>query len=446
MGDPGADIGLGTGGADGLGLEVDALHVDIEDCSTLNARFWAAWERRDAQIRQLEQALPRVRQAAATQRGTLASIVRGFRPTAEQARSRDLPGWQGETFKYDVAHRRLRQVVDIVLAEGGQQVLDVGCSTGMLGRMLGPSFDYTGIDIAREAATERDGFRIRTADLNREPLPAGTYDTVLCCGSLEYLDDLPSVLSTLRERVQPGALGVFTLYNLAHFARVVRKSGRHPTWRFTARPDELLLMLDEAGWSPRRIEPTFVGYGPSRAVNAELPTEHDRQGGGQLAPLALVRRAQQIIVVCRAGTPNPGIGAVERLASEGSFMDAMRITLDLVKRFQWSGRLWNDLAVLTNAFGQPEQARARFRNAIACDPGHPEYRTNYAAVRGDLAELAATTDDLELAVLLNPANRSAWDTLVRRAVERGQLPAAAMLSAMRDAVPTSPTAGREVRS
>ena len=251
-----------------VGLE--GLWVDIGDCSGLTELLSAAWAERETHRGAVADALPVIRAQAEAQLDRLVEIVGGQTLARGSSAAREMPGWQGETFKYDLAHRRMKAVVDVVLAESGPAVLDVGCSTGQLGRMLGTVYDYTGVDVAEAVAGEEDRFRILTADLNRESLPTeGVFDTVVCSGSLEYLDDIPGRLSDLRARVRPGGLGVFTLFNLSHFARVVQSASRHPTWRFEERPDELALALYEAGFSPQRVLPTSVGYGPSRAVNDE---------------------------------------------------------------------------------------------------------------------------------------------------------------------------------
>lgn len=420
---------------DNLGLE--GLHVDIEDCSGLTAGLLGAWEARDQQRKALTEAIPGMVRRQLDQAKTLGSVLRGERPAPgrvdEGQPSRNREGWQGETFKYDVPHRRLRAVVDLVMSEGGERVLDVGCSTGLLGRMLGVGFDYTGIDIAEDVAVQRHRFRILTADLNVEEPPIDTeFDTVVCCGSLEYLEDLPSRLTRLREAARPGALGVFTLYNLAHFARVVRPASRHPTWRFEARPDELVLFLHEAGWIPDRVLPTSVSYGPSTSVTAERPTEEDRMGRSGFPPVALVRRAHQVVVVCRAGEPIAGPATVERLAQSDDLQGAMRTALDLVKRYGWSGRAWNDLGVLLHLHGDRDRARTMLGNAVSADPGNTSYRESFERVGGSIDELIARRGDPELEVLLRPADRAAWDRLATHLLSRGEVPVAAMVVAMRD--------------
>ena len=412
---------------------LDGLCVDIEDCSGLTEGLLQAWRDRSAHKASVTAALSSICADAEAQLDQLVAIIDGERPERDRTAGRKLPGWQGETFKYDLAHRRMKAVVDIVLGESGPTVLDIGCSTGQLGRMLGPLFDYTGIDVAAGVATEEEGFRIRTADLNTAPLPTDdVFDTVVCSGSLEYLDDIPSVLSALRERVRPGGLGVFTLYNLSHFARVVQRASRHPTWRFDERPDELMLLLAEAGFAPQRILGTSIGVGPSRAVNDERPTDHDRQGSGQVSGVQLMRRAHQVVVVCRAAEPVPGPMAIQAHLQQEELMEALRIAVPLVKRYPWSRRAWNDLGVLFHMHGDATRAKEALGRAVRCDPAYAEARENFVALGGSLESLLAGDSDPELRVMLNATSEGAWADLIQHALNRGHLVTASLLLGFRD--------------
>lgn len=407
---------------------LEGLSVDIAAPSGLPSLLLKAWRQRAEHGARLQAALPGILSLAEQQLDQLAAIAQGARlPRARSGRGQQA-GWQGETLKYDIAHRRLRSVADVVLAEGGRRVLDVGCSTGMMGRMLGPRFDYQGLDVSHEVVVQAPGFRIQQRDLNTQGLPAmAPVDTVICSGSLEYLDDLPGTLRGLRARIVDGGLGVFTLYNLAHFARGAGRAKRHPTWRFQARPDELVMALREAGFSPQRILPTAAGYCASQAVNAELPTDWDRQGQGQLSKLQLTRLAHQVIVVCRATRPQPGPQRVEDLATSGDLLAATRIAAHLVKRFPWSARAWSDLGVLFQLAGDPQTGTKHLLKALSCDPTHPVVRENLAGLGVDPIAAMAAHPDLGLQVLLDPDNPEAWERLIAQTLERGQLCSAAVL-------------------
>ena len=404
------------------------LSVDIAEPQGLSEMLLQAWRERDTHRANLAAALPGILRQAETQLDQLAAIAHGARlPRASSGRGTQ-KGWQGETLKYDIAHRRLRKVADIVLAEGGRRVLDVGCSTGILGRMLGPRFGYQGLDVSHEVVVQEPGFSVQQRDLNTQGFPQmDPVETVICSGSLEYVQDLQGTLRALRERVVSGGLGVFTLYNLSHFARGVGRAGRHPTWTFQARPDELVMALREAGFAPQRVLSSAAGYCASQAVNAELPTDWDRQGGGQLPLKRLQRMAHQVIVVCRATAPQAGPQRIEDLATAGDLLGATRIAAHLVKRFPWSARAWSDLGVLFQLAGDPQTGTRHLLKALECDPCNPVVRENLAGLGVDPVLALAAHPDPELRVLLNPQDAQAWQALIQRTLDKGQLSSARVL-------------------
>ena len=404
------------------------LSVDISETEGLSELLLSAWRERKTHKRSLAGALPGILNQAELQLDQLAAIANGARlPRASSGRGAQ-KGWQGETLKYDIAHRRLRMVADIVLAEGGRRVLDVGCSTGILGRMLGPRFGYQGLDVSHEVVVQEPGFSIQQRDLNTQGFPKmAPVDTVICSGSLEYVQDLQGTLRALRERVLDGGLGVFTLYNLSHFARGVGRAGRHPTWTFQARPDELVMALREAGFAPQRVLSSAAGYCPSQAVNAEHPTDWDRQGGGQLDLKRLQRLAHQVVVVCRATAPQAGPQRIEDLATAGDLLGATRIAAHLVKRFPWSARAWSDLGVLFQLAGDPQTGTRHLLKALECDPCNPVVRENLIGLGVDPVQALAAHPDLELRVMLNPQDPQAWQALIQHTLDKGQLSSARVL-------------------
>jgi colanic acid/amylovoran biosynthesis protein len=407
---------------------LEGLSVDISDTQGLTQLLLEAWRDRQTHRAKLAAALPGILSQAETQLDQLARIAQGAHlPRATSGCGTEV-GWQGETLKYDIAHRRLCKVADIVLAESGRRVLDVGCSTGILGRMLGPRFSYHGLDVSHEVVVQEPGFSVQQRDLNTQGFPKmDPVDTVICSGSLEYIEDLQGTLRALRERIVSGGLGVFTLYNLSHFARAVGRSSRHPTWTFQARPDELVMALREAGFTPQRITYSAAGYTPSQAVNAELPTDWDRQGGGQLSPKRLQRLAHQVIVVCRATPPQAGPQRVEDLATAGDLLGATRIAAHLVKRFPWSARAWSDLGVLFQLAGDVQTGTKHLLKAVECDPCNPVVLENLAGLGVDPVQAFAEHPDPELRVLLNPKDAQAWQTLIQNALDRGLLSSAKVL-------------------
>ena len=380
-------------------------HVPIEAPDGLDEFLMSAWATREADAEAMQPHLASLRDRWNAQFDALAAFVVDPSQGLPDDAPRRLQGgpvqrgdWTTETFLYDVAHRRLRAVADAVLADGGERVLDLGCSTGQLGRMLGPTYDYTGLDLAPDVAVEEERFRVRTCDLDGDWPIEGTFDVAVCSGSLEYVADLPRTLARMREHLVPGGLAVVTLLNLAHISRA-RSRRRHPTWRFEQHPDEFVLALLAAGLRPRWMTPSSAGYGTSPPVRSALPTDHDLDGAAQLPPSRMVRLAHQWMVVCEAADPVPGLDTIERRAGAGDLTGALEHAVLLYRALPWSARLRSDIAVLTHAAGDAERARAHLEAAVALDPLAAAPRENLVALGGSVPP-GDGVEGAELAFLL----------------------------------------------
>ena len=406
--------------------------VPIGDARGLDELVMRSWQSRVDDRTTVRERVHLLQERWSEQFATLATIARSGAPGPDDAprrlKSRPVKRgeWSSETFAYDVAHRRLRAVADAVLAEGGERVLDLGCSTGLLGRMLGPTYRYEGIDVSPHVAVDEERFSIRTANLDEEWPVDGLFDVVTCSGSLEYVADLDATLGRIRGVLKAGGLAVVTLLNLSHISRAAG-ARRHPTWTFQARPDEFVLALLAAGLRPTRMVPTSAGYGNSPGVRAEVITDHAGDGGGQLSPGRMVRLAHQWMVVCEAGEPVPGLSAVEAAASQGDINGALGVAVGLYRGLPWSARLLSDIAVLTQMAGDSERAVQRLQLAVALDPMAPGPRENLIALAGSVSR----TDDLEgaeLELMLGPGPESA-NHLARELVLRGRLRSASVVLA-----------------
>ncbi len=414
-----------------------AWWVDITDTRHLSERVVEGWRAREESKYSLTMRLPGIRSradrqidamfAAVTGKCGGASSVVGFKGVTNRAAAvSGAPGWNGETWKYDVAHRRLRAVADVLLAESGENVLDLGCSTGMLGRMIGPAYRYEGIDIAPSVACTSERFSIRTGALDTAHF-GGPHDTVVASGSLEYVSHLHRVLLKTRAALKSGGLAVLTLYNLAHVARGLGHGHRHRDWKFDARPDDLILALHEVGLRPTRILASSAGYAPPSAVNDERPTDFDLDGGGQLSPERMVRLAHHCIVVCRAGEAQLGPVAMGELADARRYADALRVGVELVRIYPWAARAWADLGVLWHLAGRLDKAVECLNRAVLLDPGR-------AGTRQDLRAMgrAAASEDAETALLLEPGDPACWRALEAELVRRGRLGGGRAIRAMAD--------------
>jgi SAM-dependent methyltransferase len=136
-------------------------------------------------------------------------------------------GWPG---KYEPAGRlagRLNQLADAVLdlTEVGGELLDLGCGSGELARLLAVAgYRVTGCDIAprmlRQAAAADREYAVRWIRLEPGwralPLAPGRLDAVVAASVLEYVPGPAAVLAECARVLRPGGVLLCTVPNLAH--------------------------------------------------------------------------------------------------------------------------------------------------------------------------------------------------------------------------------------
>ncbi len=403
----------------GLGGRV----VPIERCEGVDGLVMATWEERKRVTARLRAAVDVLRTRAAEDLDILARVAAGERPARSSARATS--GRMGDSRPFEPGYRRRRMVADIVLGEGGESVLELGCSTGTLGRMLGPADDYRGIDPAKTVATRHSRFNIVTSTLEAWQ-PRDKHDVVVATGSLEHVENLDVVLQKARAALKPGGLAVFTLFNLAHISRALGSAVRHPDWTLHARPDDFLLALHEVGLVPQRVLPSSAGYGPAPPDDDEAPTDFELDGVHQLSPDRLVRLAHHWVVVCRAGKPQAGPNELQRRFAQQDWPGALRIGVELVKAYPWAARAWSDVAVVWSAAGRADRAADAARRAYMLDPGRDDVRDNLAAL-----DVHVELDDIEVAAMGDPSDQGAFDALVEDLLGRGRLHSVATVQRFR---------------
>ncbi len=172
----------------------------------------------------------------------------------------------------DLDHRNTSHVQVLDLAEsaasagGGKRVLDVGCWTGEIGRILTErGCTVTGIEIDPEAASlaEKVLERVVVADLDATPLTEivepGSFDVVIFADVLEHLVDPRAALEQARDLLAPGGRVVISIPNVTHGSvRLALLQGRWQTTdtglldrthiKFYSR-EGLLQLFTEAGYA-----------------------------------------------------------------------------------------------------------------------------------------------------------------------------------------------------
>ncbi|MEH6545525.1 MAG: class I SAM-dependent methyltransferase [Sneathiella sp.] len=102
--------------------------------------------------------------------------------------------------------------------KSGNDVLDVGCGTGMFDKAMSRQLDcrIEGIDISAASLeiAEKNGKydRLQRHDLQTTPLPVtdNAFDAVVCVGVMTYIEEEADLLADLCRVVRPGGYILFT--------------------------------------------------------------------------------------------------------------------------------------------------------------------------------------------------------------------------------------------
>ncbi len=126
--------------------------------------------------------------------------------------------WSDENLKYVEPHFRMLKLARIVtrLAEGRTpSLLDIGCGPATLRRLIPPTVEYHGIDIAIH---EQDP-NLREADIVASPITFGDqkFDIVIAQGFFEYVGEhQPQKFDEIARLLAPGGTFIVSYVNFAH--------------------------------------------------------------------------------------------------------------------------------------------------------------------------------------------------------------------------------------
>jgi SAM-dependent methyltransferase len=169
--------------------------------------------------------------------------------------------WQQETWRYDQPHRRLAAMSRLLQNLPQRRILDVGCSTAALRRLLPADFDYYGCDIADHALATLGSDRFRQMDFNRDcdlsPFAGKRIEVVHLGGVLEYLHQPGNLLAGLRKLLPAGGAMILSIINFDAQSYQDRRT-HHAGWIYRPSLRELRDLLAEQHWKIGK-QHAFIG-------------------------------------------------------------------------------------------------------------------------------------------------------------------------------------------
>lgn len=133
------------------------------------------------------------------------------------------------------------------------RMLDAGCGTGQMLKMLQRQGSAVGLDLSREAimfAATRDARNLVLGSVTNPPFAEGTFDVALALDVIEHVDDDCGILRGLRSIVRPGGALIVTV---PAFQFLWSDHDRINLHRRRYRADELRERLEGAGFEIDRV-------------------------------------------------------------------------------------------------------------------------------------------------------------------------------------------------
>ena len=169
------------------------------------------------------------------------------RPRAARVRAQQ----QQQALLDDRAHPRLVRMASLLRKLPGNRVLDVGCASGMLGRVLGPAYEYYGCDAKDHAARHLLPGRFLQVDFNDNydlsHFRGRGIELAHLGGILEYLAAPARLLESLRELLGDRGHLVASIVNF-RCERYAPADAHHPAWIYRPSLGQLRSLLAQCGW------------------------------------------------------------------------------------------------------------------------------------------------------------------------------------------------------
>lgn len=216
-------------------------------------------------------------------------------PTVNPIRFRDVEtwNWRGPRQLEPVFGRRRARAIVALNLKPGAVLLDLGCGTAAMRKMLPKSASHLPADVTRRAPL------FSAADIYRSELPPAPEAThVAALGVLEYADDVPGFLKALRAYNLPAFVSYYAADDTPDADRAAFG------WKNAYRRNDLMRMFIAAGFQPQakwafdgqqslfRLVPRQQMARKRRRPRAKLRIQPgpNRAGAGKPAPTGKAKR------------------------------------------------------------------------------------------------------------------------------------------------------------
>jgi SAM-dependent methyltransferase len=167
--------------------------------------------------------------------------------------------WSVESFKYKNPHRRIKTIYEELFNLHLNSVIDLGCGYGQLGSLLGPNFEYTGVDVFEQKyfPGNYQVFDLNKADYKTFPFLT-KFDAVVVSGLMEYLDfDRVKLLLTFisNNLMTKNSFLIATYTNFSHYSQTEKTF--HPKWVTIKKLKEMASLFESSGFRVVKKYPSY---------------------------------------------------------------------------------------------------------------------------------------------------------------------------------------------